>query len=916
MFLRFPAIVTAVFTTLSLFCLPMDLQAQARERSVIVVFKPQSQLTEHVFIRRAKGVARRVLRHRLGLSERAIVQGAGGAVDRTFHIIPAMKVKIPERAINRLRNNPRIAYIADDAQVMAIEPEVVSAQATPEEYANSWGVQRIGSEIPHSLNFTGSGVRIGVIDSGINYNHIDLAANYFGGTNIIYNTTDPFDDTTNKHGSHVSGIIAGIDNGTGVVGVAPEAMLYAVKSLDGAGFGTVGNIIDGVQWAVDNGMDIVNMSVGLGVFNQALQDVCDAADNAGLLLVAAAGNSFGQALFYPALFPSVMAVTATTSIDVIAGMSPRGPEVELSAPGTAIYSTTSTTTTDNYGFLSGTSQAAPHAAGTAALLLSAGIADSNGNGRVNDEVRTILQNTAEDLGDAGRDDVFGFGLVDAEAAILEALALQTSMPPARQNIGMPDTVFDQMAEADCRFCHRNDGTAPDGVPVNITQLNHRHHNLIGTVVPPDTIAPNPADPEGNYECFTCHTAVWNDVLGAIQFEPFNDCTQCHVQTGSLTVHHATDLAQGGACAACHGYIVDPTTPPDQRSEIRTYPGSSVTPWPSDKPDGALADPADPTLVQGMAGNCDYCHNNQENTLPDFIGGILDPVSGINIYRNEDTHHSTGFGDDPTKCTWCHYATPPTDTRLQPLIRPCQTCHDVSTLHNIQVDSDGDGEVNPGTETAYYGHIGDQNDCWGCHAGVSPMAAPESGPTIPTIHSINATASLIEGQTVTLIISGASLTNNILNPATGAYDITFTSDLAITDDSGNTTVLEPNSLTESTMEVDVTLGAGNYRIAAVKGRHRSNTMVITVADAVSSLYAICRGTAVTVKGEGFSMYVDVVNSGTGITAVDRAGTPVDCQVESWTDNIILSTCSACPSTVTVDSIWGATVKRTRIITRPR
>jgi subtilisin len=352
-----------------------------------------------------------------GLTDKALIHNAGGGVHRAYHLINAIAAKIPEHALASLHRNPHIAYVEQDATFTAIEP----AAAGSVEYKNSWGVEHIGCEAIHDANIKGSGVDVAVIDTGIDYTHEDLAGNYVGGYDFVFDDDDPFDD--NGHGTHVAGIIAAGENGFGVIGVAPEASLHAVKVLDGAGFGSLSDIIAGIEWAVDNNMDIANMSFA-GNYSQALQEVCDAAGNEGLLLVAAAGNTYGQAVIYPAAYDSVIAVTGTDKADNSTSFSPLGPQVELAAPALLIYSTSED---GGYAELSGTSQAAPHISGTAALMMSYGVEDLNGDGVTNNQdVRQKLQETAKDLGIPGRDETYGYGLVDAAAAVMPAVVIDSA----------------------------------------------------------------------------------------------------------------------------------------------------------------------------------------------------------------------------------------------------------------------------------------------------------------------------------------------------------------------------------------------------------------------------------------------------------------------------------------------------------
>ncbi len=354
-----------------------------------------------------------------GPNEKALIHGAGGGVHRTYHLINAIAAKIPEHALANLRRNPHVAYVEQDATFTAIEP--VTAGSV--EYENSWGVEHIGCQVIHDANIKGSGVDVAVIDTGIDYTHEELAGNYVDGYDFVFDDDDPFDDSWNGHGTHVAGIIAAEANGFGVVGVAPEASLHAVKVLDGAGFGSLSWIIAGIQWAVDHNMDIANISLA-GDYSQALHDACDAADNAGLLLVAAAGNTNGGAVTYPAAYDSVIAVTGTDKTDQPAYFSPLGPQVELAAPAVLICSTSED---GGYAEMSGTSQAAPHVTGTAALMISYGVEDINGDGVINNQdVRKKLRETAKDLGTAGWDETYGCGLIDAAAAVMPTMVIDSA----------------------------------------------------------------------------------------------------------------------------------------------------------------------------------------------------------------------------------------------------------------------------------------------------------------------------------------------------------------------------------------------------------------------------------------------------------------------------------------------------------
>ena len=226
-----------------------------------------------------------------------------------------------------------------------------------------WGIKRVNAKGAWDTT-RGAGVKVAVIDTGIDFEHEDLQV--AGGYNAIDNAVSYKDD--NGHGTHVAGTIAGQDDSKGVVGVAPDATLYGVKVLSARGSGTFEGVIDGIQWAVKNKMDVANMSLGASQGTAALGEAIHAARMAGTIIVAAAGNS-GGSVGYPAAYPGAIAVAASNSRDQVAYFSSRGPEVDVIAPGVSVESTYMG---GGYRSLSGTSMACPHVAGLAALAVAGG----------------------------------------------------------------------------------------------------------------------------------------------------------------------------------------------------------------------------------------------------------------------------------------------------------------------------------------------------------------------------------------------------------------------------------------------------------------------------------------------------------------------------------------------------------------
>lgn len=228
-----------------------------------------------------------------------------------------------------------------------------------------WGVARVGAPAVWD-RLDGRGVKVAVLDTGIDQHHPDLAGNYRGGLNLVQPGLEPDDD--NGHGTHVSGIIAAVRDGKGVAGVAPRAGLYAVKVADAEGSARESRIIKGLEWCVENGIQVANLSLGSLRYTEALRRAVEAAARAGVTLVCAAGNSRG-AVVYPAAYPESIAVTAGDVQDRLRPSSSRGPEVDFIAPGEGILSTYRG---GRWEILSGTSEAAPHVTGLAALAVQAG----------------------------------------------------------------------------------------------------------------------------------------------------------------------------------------------------------------------------------------------------------------------------------------------------------------------------------------------------------------------------------------------------------------------------------------------------------------------------------------------------------------------------------------------------------------
>ncbi len=235
-----------------------------------------------------------------------------------------------------------------------------------------------------------SNVAVAILDTGIDEQHSDLIGKVQKRVNFSNSTSD---QDVNGHGTHVAGIVAAsTGNGVGVGGVCPSCVLYNVKVLGDDGNGSWSSIISGINWAVDNGARVINMSLGGSAGSQSLASAIDNAWSRGVVVVAAAGNNSSDAAFYPAYYANVIAVASTNNRDQKSTFSNYGTWINVAAPGEGILSTTKGSA---YGLMSGTSMASPVVAGLAGLLWSTSWGTSNAS------VRSRLEGTAESIGGTG-----------------------------------------------------------------------------------------------------------------------------------------------------------------------------------------------------------------------------------------------------------------------------------------------------------------------------------------------------------------------------------------------------------------------------------------------------------------------------------------------------------------------------------
>lgn len=329
-------------------------------------------------------------------------------LDVNLYEAPIVAASLTSHEIATLRRNPNIAMIEDDGLVYALpETLLFEGQPTPAAETVPIGVSQVKAPPAWGCS-RGKGIKVAVLDTGIDWTHPDLAANVKGAVSFVPGQTAM---DGHGHGTHCAGTIGAPINGLGVVGVAPEAWLYGVKVLANNGSGNWSWLISGLSWCVQNGINIASMSLGGGGAPAALEQMCNAAFGRGVLLVAAAGNAgpgmntVGQ----PGKYKNVIAVSAIDNANVIANFSSRGPEVEIAAPGVQVLSTVPG---GGYAQMSGTSMACPHVAGGAAVVWGAH------RFATNRQVWDLLASTADNLGPPSWDPLYGYGRLDVDQAAM------------------------------------------------------------------------------------------------------------------------------------------------------------------------------------------------------------------------------------------------------------------------------------------------------------------------------------------------------------------------------------------------------------------------------------------------------------------------------------------------------------------
>ncbi|MDQ0208895.1 S8 family peptidase [Alkalicoccobacillus murimartini] len=303
-----------------------------------------------------------------------------------YDYIPVLSVELDPEDVDALNEAEGISYIEEDF-------EVSIQQSVP------WGINRVQAPTANSRGWTGSGVRVAVLDTGISA-HSDL--NIAGGRSFV--PGEPTIADGNGHGTHVAGTIAALNNSIGVVGVAPNAQIYGVKVLGANGRGSISSIAQGLEWAGANNMHVANLSLGSDAPSLTLEQAVNYATSRGVLVIAATGNNGSGSVGYPARYANAMAVGATDQNNNRANFSQYGAGIDIVAPGVGVQSTYPG---NRYVSLNGTSMATPHVAGAAALVKQRYPSWNH------TQIRNHLKNTSTNLGNSN---LYGSGLVNANAA--------------------------------------------------------------------------------------------------------------------------------------------------------------------------------------------------------------------------------------------------------------------------------------------------------------------------------------------------------------------------------------------------------------------------------------------------------------------------------------------------------------------
>ena len=352
--------------------------AEAGPQQVIVKYKEDSQL----------GVTAAKTINKSGNPEMAALEVPAGETTAAF--------------MEELRARGDVEFVEPDYPI-----ELAYTPNDPEFAKLQYHHQKIETSAAWKQTRGSAGVVVAVIDDGMDVLHAELAGQFVAPYDALKKKTGAI--SPGFHGTHVAGLIAGsADNGIWGAGVAPRTKIMPIDVFDDGGFGYTSDLIHGIEHAIAANVDVINMSLGSYYYSKSLDRAIQKAHKKGIVIVAAAGNDRTRNAHYPSSLANVISVGAVTSNDTSSLFSNKGPTIDVTAPGTAVYSSLPN---NQFGPLSGTSMAAPIVSGVAALIKADQPSLSN------KEIEKLIFSSADDLGMAGRDDVYGHGRVNARKAL-------------------------------------------------------------------------------------------------------------------------------------------------------------------------------------------------------------------------------------------------------------------------------------------------------------------------------------------------------------------------------------------------------------------------------------------------------------------------------------------------------------------
>lgn len=285
-------------------------------------------------------------------------------------------------------------------------------------FHEQWALSQINISRLWQITSGNPEIIVAILDTGIDRNHEELKNRVVAEVNF---TDSPTPHDNNGHGTHIAGIVVSSSNNSiGIAGLAPEIRLMNVKVADDTGACQVAVVAKGIVWAVDNGASVINISLEFAQPSPELEEAINYAWRKGAVVIAAAGNNGSTQPTYPAYYENSIAVAATGQDDTLAPLSNYGAWVDMAAPGLNIYSTLPE---NSYGYKSGTSFATAYVSGLAALLLDIA-SDTNDNGRLNDEIRKLLEAGCRETETSG----LGRGIVDAAGSLVQVSYSTQSLP--------------------------------------------------------------------------------------------------------------------------------------------------------------------------------------------------------------------------------------------------------------------------------------------------------------------------------------------------------------------------------------------------------------------------------------------------------------------------------------------------------